>query len=136
VGSKLIDTYEVTSSEVHDSQVIDKLVSDADKGQELYGDSAYIGDSVDKVLRKKGIIPQIIERAFRGNPLTKEEKESNRIKSKTRCKIEHVYGFVTNNMNKFHIPPIGFKRVKGVIGLINLVYNLCRYEQIVRLNLL
>jgi hypothetical protein len=26
--------------------------------------------------------------------------------------------------------------IKGIIGLINLVYNMCRYEQIVRLNLL
>jgi len=31
---------------------------------------------------------------------------------------------------------IGLKRAKGIIGLINLVYNMCRYEQIVRLNLL
>jgi hypothetical protein len=88
------------------------------------------------MLKGKGVIPQIIERAFKGRPLTNEQKESNCIKSKTRCRVEHVFGFVTNNMNDFYIQSIGFQRAKGIIGLINLVYNMCRYEQIVRLKLL
>jgi len=134
--SKLIDTYEVTSAEVHDSQPIEKLLSAEDRGQELHADSAYIGEPIDKILKDKGIIPQIIERAFKGKPLTEEQKENNRIKSKTRCRVEHAFGFVTNSMNDFYIQSIGFRRAKGVIGLINLVYNMCRYEQIVRLNLL
>jgi len=134
--SKLIDTYEVTSAEVHDSQPTEKLLREKDKGQELYADSAYIGEPVDTMLREKGIIPQINERAFKGKPLTDEQKESNRVKSQIRCFVEHVFGFVTNSMNDFYIQSIGFVRAKGIIGLINLVYNMCRYEQIVRLNLL
>jgi IS5 family transposase len=134
--SKLIDTYEVTSAEVHDSQPTEHLLRDEDKGQELHADSAYIGDAIDKTLKDKGIIPQIIERAFKGKPLTDEQKENNRIKSKTRCRVEHAFGFVTNSMNDFYIQSIGFQRAKGIIGLINLVYNMCRYEQIVRLNLI
>jgi len=47
-----------------------------------------------------------------------------------------VFGFITNNMNDSYIQSIGFQRAKGVIGLINLVYNMCRYEQIIRLKLL
>ena len=70
------------------------------------------------------------------NPLTDEQKTSNHEKSKIRCLIEHVFGFVTNSMNDFYIKCIGFQRAKGIIGLINLLYNMCRYEQIVRLNLL
>jgi IS5 family transposase len=134
--SKLIDTYCVTSAEVHDSQPVEELLRDEDKGQALYADSAYVGEPIAGMLRKKEIIPQIIERAFRGKPLTNEQIETNRVKSKTRCRVEHVFGFVTQNMNDFHIQSIGFKRAKGIIGLINLVYNMCRYEQIVRLNLL
>jgi len=134
--SKLIDTYEVTSAEVHDSQPTEKLLREEDRGQELHADSAYIGEPIDNILKDKGIIPQIIERAFKGKPLTDEQKEHNRIKSKTRCRVEHAFGFVTNSMNDFYIQSIGFQRAKGVIGLINLVYNMCRYEQIVRLNLL
>jgi IS5 family transposase len=134
--SKLVDTYEVTSAEVHDSRSIEKLLREEDSGQELYADSAYIGESIDTVLKNNGMIPQVIERAFRGKKLSDEQKEKNRIKSKTRCRAEHVFGFVTQNMNDFYIQSIGFKRAKGIIGLINLAYNMCRYEQIVRLNLL
>jgi len=134
--SKLIDTYEVTSAEVHDSQATENLLREEDKGQELHADSAYIGEKIDNTLKNKGIIPQIIERAFKGKLLTEEQKENNRIKSKTRCRVEHAFGFVTNSMNDFYIQSIGLQRARGIIGLINLVYNMCRYEQIVRLNLL
>jgi IS5 family transposase len=134
--SKLIDTYDVTSAEVHDSQPTEKLLRETDSGQELHADSAYTGEKIDNILKTKGIIPQIIERAFKGKPLTDEQKENNHIKSKIRCRVEHPFGFVTNSMNDFYIKSIGFQRAKGIIGLINLVYNMCRYEQIVRLNLL
>jgi IS5 family transposase len=134
--SKLIDTYEVTSAEVHDSQPIEKLLRENDKGQELYADSAYIGEPIDTMLRGKEIVPQIIERAVKGKPLTDEQKENNHIKSKVRCLCEHVFGFVTNSMGDFYIKSIGFIRAKGNVGLINLLYNMCRYEQIVRLELL
>ena len=91
---------------------------------------------IEIILKKKEVIPKIIERAFKGNPLSEEQKENNRIKSRTRCRVEHVFGFITNNMNDFYIQSIGFQHAKGVIGLINLVYNMCRYEQIIRLKLL
>jgi len=134
--SKLIDKYVITSAEVHDSQALEALVEEKDKGEKLHADSAYIGNTIDQMLKEKKIIPQIIERAFKGKPITDEQKESNRIKSKTRCRVEHVFGFITNSMNDFYIQSIGFQRAKGIIGLINLVYNMCRYEQIVRLRLL
>ena len=134
--SKLIDTYEVTSAEVHDSQPLEDLLRDEDSGQELHADSAYTGEPIDIMLKDKGIIPQIIERAFKNKPLTEEQKAHNNIKSKVRCRCEHAFGFVTNSMGDFYIRSIGFLRAKGIIGLINLVYNMCRYEQIVRLNLL
>ena len=134
--SKLIDTYEVTSAEVHDSQALEALLRDEDEGQELHADSAYVGEPINQLLTTKNIKPQIIERAFRNTPLTEEQQILNHTKSKTRCRVEHVFGFVSNSMNDFFIRSIGFQRAKGIIGLINLVYNMCRYEQIVRLNLI
>ena len=134
--SKLIDTYVVTSSEVHDSQAIEQLLSETDKEQKLYADSAYIGEPIDKILKNYEIIPQITERAFKNKPLTDSQKENNRTKSKTRSRVEHVFGFVTQNMNDFYFQNIGYERIKGVVGLLNLTYNMFRYEQIVRLKLL
>jgi IS5 family transposase len=134
--SKLIDTYVVTGAEVHDSQPTEALLRDEDSGQELHADSAYIGEPIDTMLKNKNITPKIIEKAFKNKPLTDEQKENNRLKSKTRSRVEHIYGFITNSMGDFFMQSIGFQRIKGRIGLINLTCNMCRYEQIVRLQLL
>jgi IS5 family transposase len=51
--SKLIDTYEVSSAKVHDSQPTEDLLRDEDCGQNLHADSAYIGEPIEKILQKK-----------------------------------------------------------------------------------
>ena len=55
------------------------------------------------------------------------QKESNRRKSKIRCRIEHVFGFITVSMHGLTVRSIGIKRAEFNIGLTNLVYNFCRY---------
>ena len=57
-------------------------------------------------------------------------------KSRTRCRVEHIFGFMENTMHRLYIRTVGLARATAVIGLINLTYNMSRYEQIVRLNLL
>ena len=41
--SKLIENYCITPASIRDSQALEDLVEDTDKGQELYEDSAYVG---------------------------------------------------------------------------------------------
>ena len=62
-----------------------------------------------------------------GRSLTDEQRESNRRKSKIRCRIEHVFGFITVSMHGLTVRSIGIKRAEFNIGLTNLVYNFCRY---------
>lgn len=64
--------------------------------------------------------------------MTEAQKESNRIKSKVRCRIEHVFGFMTGSMHGITVRSIGKKRADFNIGLTNLVYNLCRYSVLER----
>jgi len=68
--------------------------------------------------------------------LTDEQKTSNREKSKTRARVEHVFGFMEQSMNGLIVRSVGIVRATSIIGLINLTYNLFRYEQVVRLNIL
>ena len=79
---------------------------------------------------------QIHERAYRNRPLTEAQKESNRQKSKVPARIEHVFGYMSQSMKGFYLRYIGRRRNAAAIGLINLIYNLARYAQIVRLKLL
>ena len=79
---------------------------------------------------------KVHEKGYKGRPLTEKQKANNDKKSKTQARVEHVFGFMEHSMNGLAIKSIGIKRAKGIIGLINLTYNLCRYEQVIRLNLI
>lgn len=131
--SKFINTYAVTSASVHDSQALDDLLNKKDKGQNLHGDSAYNGEKHEKTIKKYKMINKVHEKGYRNAPLTEEQKGNNTEKSKTRARVEHVFGFMEQSMNGLIIRSIGIVRATGIIGLINLTYNLFRYEQTVRL---
>jgi len=64
-----------------------------------------------------------------------EQKATNKEKSKTRARVEHVFGFMEQSMNGLFIRSVGIVRATGIIGLINLTYNLFRYEQTIRLDI-
>jgi len=53
---------------VHDSQVIEDLTKKGDV--EVYADSAYRSQTIEKDLAGKEVASQIHERAYRGKPLT------------------------------------------------------------------
>lgn len=134
--SKFIDNYTVTDASVHDSQPLEDLLTENDKGQDLFGDSAYTGEDQEKVISKYEMINKAHEKGYRNKPLTEEQKENNHNKSKIRARVEHVFGFMEQSMNGLIVKSIGITRASGIIGLMNLTYNLFRYEQVVRLNIL
>lgn len=102
----------------------------------LYADSAYRSQDIERYLQGIKCQSQIHEKGVRGHPLSEQQKANNRKKSKTRVRVEHVFGFMTNSMNDaLHMPQIGQQRIQSCIGLLNLTYNLFRYEQIVRLKI-
>ena len=132
--SKLIEQYAVSDASVHDSQMLESLVETTDGA--VYADSAYRSAEAEALLTEKAVVSQIHERAYRNRPLTEAQQESNRQKSKLRVRIVHIFGFMSQSMKGFYLRAIGWRRNAAAIGLINLIYNLARYEQIVRLKLL
>lgn len=133
---KFINKYKVTDASVHDSQAIDDLLDEKDQGQDLYADSAYTGKEQEKTIAKYGINNKVHEKGYRNKPLTDEQKKNNKLKSKTRVRVEHVFGFMEQSMNGLKLKSVGIIRATGIIGLINLTYNLFRYEQVKRLNII
>ncbi len=64
-----------------------------------------------------------------------ENTHSNTKKSKIRARVEHIFDFMEQSMNGLVLKSVGMVRASGIIGLINLTYNLFRYEQIKRLKI-
>src|SRR5659263_667746 len=130
--SKLIDTYMVSDASVHDSKVLDMLLTEEDENQPLYADSAYTGAKLEQAIMEHKMSNQVCEKGYRNNPLTTEQQANNRIKSKTRARVEHVFGFMEQSMRGLYIWSIGLPRATGILGLINLTYNIFRYKQLIR----
>ncbi len=131
---KFVDTYTTTDASVHDSQALDDLLTEKDEGQDLWADSAYTGEEQNKTIKKYKINNKVHEKGYKNKPLTESQKESNKEKSRTRARVEHVFGFMEQSMNRLYVNSIGIKRAIGFVGLVNLTYNLFRYEQVTRLD--
>jgi Transposase and inactivated derivatives, IS5 family len=135
--SKFIDKYTVTDASVDDSQPLEALLEqEKDRNQDFHADSAYTGKEQDKVIARNRMNNKVHEKGYRNKSLTEEQKASNREKSKVRARVEHVFGFMEQSMKGLYLRSVGMFRAKAIIGLINLTYNLFRYEQVVRLNLI
>lgn len=128
--SKLIVKYMVTDASVHDSNATGELLDEKDKNEPFYADSAYTGESQEKIIAEKEMINHVCEKGYRNHPLTEEQKANNTEKSRTRCRIEHIFGFMENSMQEMYIYNIGIKRVTAIVGLMNLTYNMFRKIQL------
>jgi IS5 family transposase len=110
--SKLITGYSVTDASVHDSQPLLGLLDEKDRRQPLWADSAYTGQGLhEDLVGEKKMELRINEKGYRNRPLTDGQKESNREKSKTRARVEHIFGFVENSMNGSYIRRIGMRLI-------------------------
>lgn len=133
-GSKLIVQYNVTDASVHDSQqTATRLEDGKDKvGEAFYADSAYTGEAQEASIASHQLENRVCEKGKRNHPLNTEQKASNREKSRIRSRVEHIFGFMENSMNGMYFYNIGIKRISGIVGLMNLTYNMFRKIQLTK----
>lgn len=130
---KLITQWSSTDASVHDSQEMDSVLRSAKQGgASVHADSAYRSDQRQEQLKAGGYDSQIHERAYRNAPLTEQQKADNKEKSKTRARVEHVFGHMHTGLGGMLIRSVGKLRAKLNIGLMNLTYNLSRVELLIR----
>ena len=125
--TKFIEAWEVTATSTHDSQVFEELLADQPEGDpQVWADSAYRSEDTVKALRKRGYRPRINHKATRAKSLSRRQDELNRAYSSVRCRVEHVFGSMTNEMPERHMRCIGMARARTWVGLRNLRYNMKR----------
>jgi transposase, IS5 family len=124
---KLIRVYKVTAASVHDSTVLGELLDGENESDDLWADSAYRSMEIEAILGDMKLESKIHERAYKSRPLTEEQQENNREKSKIRARVEHVFGAIVNEMGGKLVRVIGIERAKVCLGLKNLAYNLKRF---------
>jgi transposase, IS5 family len=122
-----IRKHSVTPASVHDSQEFCEVLDGDNQSNEIWADSAYRSEALESGLKELDLKSQIHERAYRNHPLTEEQKETNRVKSTVRAKVEHVFGTWVMNLGGKLVRCIGLERVTSQLGLKDLAYNLRRY---------
>jgi len=88
--TKLIDTYETTSAEVHDSQIFKDLVDKSDEA--VLADSAYHSEEHEEYLLECDAQEFLMRKAHRNSPLSEADEMFNRKVSRIRVRVEHVFG--------------------------------------------
>ena len=129
--SKLITAFSVTDASVHDSQVFVELIDEKDK--DIKVDSGYSGKEYEEAIHDKfpNLKLHICSRPYRNKPLTAEDKETNRLISKIRCRIEHIFGYMTRFMGGLIARCHGIGRITSHICNKNIAYNIKRYVYLV-----
>ena len=128
--SKLIVNYGLSTASLHDSQMTDALLDINAAEEPFYADSAYTGEDQEAIIAAKKLRNEVCEKGYKNKPLTGEQKESNREKSRVRVRVEHVFGFMEMSMQGMYLYAIGKKRIGGMVGLMSLVYNMFRKIQL------
>ena len=127
---KIIVAYQVDPAHVHDSQALEPLVKKSSP-KRLHGDSAYRSKTISEELEKIGCENHIHQKGYRNTPLDEKARAQNKKKSEVRVRVEHVFASMKMSLHRaLHVRVIGLQRVTGVVGLINLAYNMVRYRQI------
>ena len=87
--SRTVHSLVTTPANVHDS----KMVEDILHGEEnaVFGDSAYMGKTEDIAKKAPQALDLTQTRGMKNRKLTEEEKETNRLLSKTRSRGEHIF---------------------------------------------
>ncbi|MDZ7841500.1 MAG: IS5 family transposase [Gammaproteobacteria bacterium] len=124
---KLIRVFAVSDAAVHDSQMLDQVLDEANTGAGVWADSAYRSADTEQWLNAGDFHSQIHHKGKRGHALSEAKQRVNKTRSKVRALVEHVFGFQENSMGGKYIRTIGMARARTKIGLMNLTYNMKRY---------
>ena len=116
---KLIRRYAVTDAAEHDSRQLDGLLRRGNTSRDVFGDSAYRSTAAEARLTAQGFRSRIHLRATRGHPLSKARAAANRVKSRIRARIEHVFGAQETAPGGRLVRTIGIVRARAKIGLQN-----------------
>lgn len=124
-----IRRYAYTPANVHDSQMLPRLLDPENCDDYVWGDSAYSGVCFEALLEATGFKSCIHEKGSRNHPLSDEAQERNRVKLSVRALVEHVFGCMTTSMGKL-TKKIGLLRNERILGgLLILTLNLLHYLQ-------
>lgn len=131
--SKVILHVSTTAANVHDSRALAWMLNEEeDAGRTLFADSAYSGKNLEELTRSFNVNPCFCEKGYANTPLTKLQQKLNHLKSKIRCRIEHVFGYIETVFKGSFVRSIGLRCATFHSWLTALAYNVFRRQVLCR----
>src|ERR1700730_4122322 len=124
---KFVRRYVVSDASVHDSQKFEDVLDASNTASDVWADSAYRSAEIEEKLAECGLKSRIHRRACRNRKLSEAQKAANTNRSKVRARVGQVFGDQKNGMGAELVRTIGIVRVRGKIGMTNLVSNMRRF---------
>jgi transposase, IS5 family len=115
----------VTHGARHDGSQLREVVTKDNTASDVWADTAYRSKDNEKWLKSQSRVSRIHRKKPKGKPKSEALRAANRIKSKIRATVEHVFAQEKAHMGLF-IRTIGLKRAEAKIMLVNLAYNMRR----------
>ncbi|MCF6323762.1 MAG: IS5 family transposase [Gammaproteobacteria bacterium] len=109
---------------LHDSNCFTSLLSG--KESAVYADSAYLSGAHEDWLSSRNIKSGVIKRAYRGRPLTAEDKRFNRLQAGVRCTVERVFGVLKLHYGMAKARYLGLSRNRTRFELMCVAHNIKR----------
>ena len=124
--TSLVLSVETSTAKDHDSKYMEKCLSKVDlpPGSNILADKGYYGKPNNEILEKRGFKSKIQGKAVRGKALTYWEKQRNKIISKSRYKIERIFGGIKKWFKSGICRYVGLIKTHGQHVLEALAYNL------------
>ena len=121
---EFVTEFVCTPANVHDSQVLDKLLSGNEKA--IFADKAYDSKDLKKWCREKEIFYGVLSRGARNRKLSSSQKKRNSKLARIRQKVEKVFGIAVLHLDRVRAKYIGLLANEVHLFLTVFTYNLLR----------
>ena len=121
---EFVTEFVCTPANVHDSQVVDELLSSDDTA--IFADKAYDSRALKRWCRGKGVYYGILAKGARNRKISSSQKKRNRKLSAVRRKVEKVFGIFSLHLNRAKARYVGLAANKIHLFLTVFTYNLLR----------
>ena len=123
VDTKLIKKGIVTTANVHDSKVADKLI-DYRKKEPVYGDKGYTSKRRDEYYKEKGIKNCTMRKRYKGmEELPHKDGLKNKKIAKKRARVEHIFGRVVQEFKYTKMRYFNMRNNRMATMLVMAMYN-------------
>lgn len=123
---KLITNYSIDSAHVDERKNVVELVENEPTEFDAYADKGFVSKELKEGMKEKGVNFIAMEKEYLFSDNLEEVIKDNKVISKIRARVEHVFGNITMMMPQRPLRLIGIERNTFKIGMMYMLHNMFR----------